>query len=78
MKRNLILSGAVAHDYAKTSPMLEDIPVETGIASEIHEDFSILETDLSGRFFLRVAVGSYKVGARGEFDRPESRALVPT
>lgn len=39
MPRNLILSGGVAHDYRATSPMLQAILQEAGIASEIHEDF---------------------------------------
>src|SRR5437868_48546 len=43
MPRNLILSGGVAHDYARTSPMLADILSEVGIASDIHEDFDVVE-----------------------------------
>ena len=52
MTRNLILSGGVAHDYARTSPMLAEVLAEVGVASEIHEDFgavedgSLLEYDL--------------------------------
>lgn len=43
MIRNLIMSGGVAHDYARTSPILSDILVEVGVTSEIHEDFGVLE-----------------------------------
>lgn len=43
MIKNLILSGGVAHEYARTSPMLQDILTEVGIESEIHEDFAIVE-----------------------------------
>jgi len=41
--RNLILSGGVAHDYVRTSPMLSDVLAEIGIKSEIHEAFDIIE-----------------------------------
>jgi uncharacterized protein len=43
MPRNLILSGGVAHDYARTSPMLADILSEVGIVSDIREDFEVVE-----------------------------------
>ena len=43
MKRNLILSGGVAHDFARTSPMLADVLGEAGIQSEIHEEFAVVE-----------------------------------
>ena len=41
--RNLILSGGIAHDYAATSPMLASILSESGIDSEIREDFTIMD-----------------------------------
>jgi type 1 glutamine amidotransferase len=40
---NLILSGGVAHDYRATSPMLQTLLRETGIDSEIREDFAAVE-----------------------------------
>jgi type 1 glutamine amidotransferase len=43
MARNLILSGGVAHDYARTSRMLAEVLDEVGIRSEIHEDFEGVE-----------------------------------
>ncbi|MBI2504183.1 MAG: response regulator transcription factor [Candidatus Latescibacteria bacterium] len=39
MKRNLILSGGVVHDYPRTSAMLAEILAPAGIRSEICEDF---------------------------------------
>jgi len=42
--RNLILSGGIAHDYAATSPILAKILSEVGIASEIREDFDLVES----------------------------------
>lgn len=42
-KRNLILSGGVAHDYAQTSLMLSRVLKGVEVHSEIHEDFGILE-----------------------------------
>jgi len=44
MARNLILSGGVAHDYRRTSPMLADVLREVGIKSEIRESFDIVES----------------------------------
>lgn len=41
--RNLILSGGVAHDYARTSPMLADLLREVGVESDIREDFGAVE-----------------------------------
>ena len=43
MSRNMILSGGVAHDYSTTSPILAEVLHESGIESEIHEDFTVLE-----------------------------------
>ena len=43
MKRNLILSGGVAHDFTKTSLMLSHVLEGVDIQSEILEDFGILE-----------------------------------
>ena len=43
MDRNLIRNGGVAHDYARTSPMLADLLSEVGIRSEIREDFEVVE-----------------------------------
>jgi hypothetical protein len=43
--RNLILSGGVAHDYARTSPMLAVTLAQVGIDSEIHEDFAVVESE---------------------------------
>ena len=43
MGRNLILSGGVAHDFARTSPMLADVFDFCGIASDIREDFKAVE-----------------------------------
>ena len=45
MKRNLILSGGVAHDFARTSPMLADVLGAAGIQSEVHEDFAVVENE---------------------------------
>jgi len=44
MTRNLILSGGVAHDYRTTSPLLAAVLQDVGIASEIHEDFAVVES----------------------------------
>lgn len=44
MARNLILSGGVAHDYARTSPMLANTLREVGIESEVHEGLDIVES----------------------------------
>ena len=43
MPRNLILSGGVAHDYARTSLALEAALGEVGIRSEIHEELGVVE-----------------------------------
>ena len=43
--RNLILSGGVAHDYARTSPMLVATLSEVGIDSHIHESFAVVEDE---------------------------------
>ena len=50
MAANLILSGGVAHDYAETSGILAEVLQEVGIASEIHERFSVVEDGSLGRF----------------------------
>ena len=50
MERNLILSGGVAHDYARTSPMLAGILDGVGIQSEIHEDLDVVEDGGLGAF----------------------------
>ncbi len=50
MKRNLILSGGVAHDYARTSPMLADLLSEVGIRSEICEDVGVVEDGVLQEF----------------------------
>lgn len=52
MPRNLILSGGVAHDYARTSPMLAEILAEVGIVSDIHEDFAGVEDGTSQEYDL--------------------------
>jgi len=52
MMRNLILSGGVAHDYARTSPLLADVLSEVGIESEIHEDFGVVEDGSLQKFDL--------------------------
>ena len=41
--RNLILSGGVAHDFARTSALLANVLDFCSIASDIHEDFSAVE-----------------------------------
>ena len=43
MLRNLIMSGGVAHDYARTSPILSNILAEVGFGSEIYEGFDVFE-----------------------------------
>jgi type 1 glutamine amidotransferase len=43
MAKNLILSGGVAHDYAKTSPMVQDILSEKGIESDIVTKMDLVE-----------------------------------
>lgn len=43
MKRNLILSGGPAHDFARTSPMLAELLRAVDIESEIHESFAAIE-----------------------------------
>lgn len=43
MKRNLILSGGVAHDFERISPMLADVLADAEVRSEIHADLRILE-----------------------------------
>jgi type 1 glutamine amidotransferase len=43
MIKNLILSGGVAHEYEKTSPVLMDVLKEANIESEIYESFDIVE-----------------------------------
>jgi len=43
MIKNLILSGGVAHDYARTSSILSDILSEIGVESEIHESLGAVE-----------------------------------
>ena len=42
MIRNLILSGGYLHDFATTSPILNEVLGEAGIESEIEEDFGVL------------------------------------
>jgi len=44
MVRNLILSGGVAHDYARTSAMLADVLAEVGIESAVRDDFAVVES----------------------------------
>ena len=48
--RNLILSGGVAHDYARTSPMLVATLSEVGIDSHIHESFAVVEDERLSNF----------------------------
>ncbi len=50
--RNLILSGGIAHDYAATSPILAGILSEIGIASEIREEFDLVESGALSDFDL--------------------------
>lgn len=42
MLRNLILSGGVAHDYARTSPMLAAMLAQDGVESVISDDLHVL------------------------------------
>ncbi len=48
--RNLILSGGVAHDYARTSPMLVATLSQVGIDSHIHESFAVVEDERLSNF----------------------------
>ena len=50
----LILSGGVAHDYARTSAMLSEILAEAGIESDIREDFRAVEDGSLQRYDLVV------------------------
>ena len=46
MKRNLILSGGVAHDYAKTSLMLSGVLEGVDVQSQILEDFDSISKEM--------------------------------
>jgi len=52
VKRNLILSGGVAHDYPRTSAMLAEILEQADIRSEICEDFQRIGEGLLADFDL--------------------------
>jgi len=54
MARALILSGGVAHDYARTSPMLAEILQEVDIDVEIHEALDVLRGEVLAGFDMLV------------------------
>jgi uncharacterized protein len=44
MVANLILSGGVAHDYARTSAMLAEVLAGVGVESDVREDLAVTES----------------------------------